>query len=73
MSRQQLAEKNAEIADKNELIKNLRLEIERMRALIVPKIEPSSKENGDDHTSSGYDRGEEIVVSDVMTFDDDIE
>jgi serine/threonine protein kinase len=71
--KRQLTEKNAEIAEKNELIKNLRLEIERMRALIVPKIKPSSKQNGDDRTSSGYDRGEEIVVSDAMTFDDDIE
>lgn len=34
----QLIEKNKEMADKNETIKNLRLEMERIRALLIPKI-----------------------------------
>lgn len=70
--KRQLSEKNEEIAEKNETIKIMRLEMERMRALLVPNIGPYSRQNGDELLSV-ESQGEAVVVTDIVTFQDDIE
>ena len=70
--KRQLAAKNEEIAEKNETIEKMRLEMERLRALLDPKLEAPPGQNNDDH-SSIENQEEAITVTDVTTFDDDIE
>ena len=61
--KRQLADKNQEITEKNEIIKNMNLEMERLRALLHSQTGSSFQHNGD----------ERVIVTDVLTFDDDAE
>lgn len=66
--KRQLLEKNMEIAEKNEKINELRFEIERMRALLGPSLPL----NGDGSSLVG-NQDKVIVVTDVLSFDNNIE
>ena len=70
--KRQLADKNREIAEKDKTIENMRSEIKRLQELLLSKT-GSSPELGSDQPSTGANRADEITVTDVLTFDDDIE
>ena len=71
--KRQLAEKNNMIAEQNETIENIRVEVENLRGLLLQmKKETSSDQNGKEGSHPKNQR-EDIVVTDVLSYDDDIE